>query len=52
MCWLSVVRVAVVNRFSSVGCLSLEVQRSMRPTVAYTVVADSPQVDDTVPWFW
>ena len=52
MLWLSVVRVAEVNWFSCVGSVSREAHRSTRPSVAYTVVADSPRVDDTVPWLW
>ena len=52
MLWLSVVRVAEVNWFSCVGSVSREVHRSTRPSVAYTVVAASPRVDETIPWLW
>ena len=50
--WLSVVSVAVVNLFSRVSCLSRELHSSTRPKVAYTTVAASLRVDDTVPCPW
>ena len=45
-------RVAEVIWSSCIGCLLRAVHRSTRPSVAYTVVAASPRVDETVPWLW
>ena len=50
--WLSVLRVAELNWFSALCCVSRETQSSTRPSVAFTVVVASERVEETVPCPW